>query len=219
LLAVIALIAWRFYGPTDRPEPVEDQATANPKAVFGREFALLTTLLTIVFIGQSSSYYAVTAWLPEILRSRLGVDTFAAGGLATPFQLLGAVGALLVPILTARRVPLRLVAGVFVAWWLTLPLGMLAAPQLALLWACLAGAAQAGNFTILLALIANRAPSIPAARRSLTIVQTIGYSASAIAPTLLGALSTATGGWTIPLLVITGLLAIMGAAILAATGP
>ncbi|ACZ31728.1 major facilitator superfamily MFS_1 [Xylanimonas cellulosilytica DSM 15894] len=185
----------------------------------GRAMAVLTVLLCVAFAGQASSYYAVTAWLPEILQSRLGVDVVAAGGLAAPFQLCAVVGSLGAPIALGRRMPLRAVSLTLVVLWMALPAGMLLAPGATVLWVSLAGIAQGGNFTVIFMLIAQRAPSVAAARRASAVVQTVGYSFAALAPTVLGALRTASGGWTVPLLGVLAALTLMGATMAIATRP
>lgn len=186
---------------------------SDTKAVpLGATFALLTALLCVVYIGQSSSFYAVTAWLPEMLTARLGIDRAAAAGMAMPFQLLASVGALGVPILLSRGLPMRVIAMVFVLFWLTLPIGLLVLPDLALGWIFLSGMAHGGCFTIMLTLLTQRAPSADAARRASTIVLTVGYAAAAVAPTLYGAIFHQTGSWTVPLSLILVVLGVMGTA-------
>jgi len=202
--------------PLAPPHPGSSRLAKPP---LGRAFGILTLLLCIVYIGQSSSYYAVTAWLPEMLNWRLGLDRAAAATVAMPFQLLATVGALAVPIL-ARYLPLRAVAMLLAAFWLTMPLGMLLAPQFAIVWASLAGMGHGGTYTVMLTLLAARAPNPDATRRASAIVLTVGYSAAAVAPTLYGAIFQHTATWTIPLLIILATLVTMSVAVwLAAKAP
>ena len=102
-------------------------------------------------------------------------------------------------------------------FWLVLPIGMLLAPAAALLWISIAGIAQGGNFTVIFMLIAQRAPRVAAARRASAVVQTTGYACAAVAPTIMGALHTATDGWTLPLLSVLAALAVMTATMAVAT--
>lgn len=221
-LAVVAFVAWalairRAADELPTGSPVVGRPSGTPH--LGRAMAVLTVLLCVAFAGQSSSYYAVTAWLPEILHARLGVDGAAAGGLAAPFQLCAVLGSLGAPIALGRRLPLRAVSLVLVALWMALPAGMLLAPGAAVLWVSLAGVAQGGNFTVIFMLVAQRAPSVAAARRASAIVQTVGYAFAALAPTVLGAVHTATGGWTVPLAGVLGVLTLMGVTMALATRP
>jgi CP family cyanate transporter-like MFS transporter len=219
VLAVVALVVWaRAMRTVAAPVRRGGLRRDTGPAQLGRPMAALTALLCVAFAGQASSYYAVTAWLPEILHAQLGVDVAAAGGLAAPFQLCAVAGSLCVPLALSRRVPLRWTSLAMTVCWLVLPAGMLLAPGAALLWIALAGAAQGGNFTVIFTLIAQRAPSVPAARRASAIVQTVGYGCASLAPTLMGAVHTATGGWTVPLTLVLGVLAVMAATMLLATG-
>ena len=202
------------------PIASSSSATPNhPPAVMDRSMTRLTVLLTIALVGQAGSFFAMMAWLPEILHHLIDADLAAGANLSAPFQLFAIFGAFGCPLLLHRGLPLRLVSMLFIALWLALPVGLLLAPGAALVWIALAGAAQGGNFTIIFMLVAGRAPSVAAARRSSAVVQTVGYLFAAVSPSLLGALFTATGGWTVPLWFIIGLLTVMAAALAIATKP
>ena len=183
----------------------------------GKRFGLLTALLCIGFAMQSAAYYAATAWLPTIVHARLGLDPAAAAGMSAPFQLLAVVGALAMPFALSRRARYWAVSIAISAFWLSLPLGLLFAPGQLWIWVILAGIAQGGNYTLIFTLIAHRAPSLAAARRSSAIMQTFAYTCAAIAPTALGALSSATAGWNAPLAAIAAMLAIMAAVMILAS--
>ncbi|WP_402467146.1 MFS transporter [Isoptericola aurantiacus] len=221
VLAVLALVVWvptgrrlarRHAGAPSSPAPAPSAAAAGAQR-------RLVVLLTVAFAGQASGYYAVTAWLPTILADRLGLDHAAAGGAAAPFQLAAVAGALLVPLGLANRLPPRAVAAAMSALWLSLPVGLLLAPEAWWLWVTLSGVAQGGNFTVIFTLVAQRAPSVAAARRASAVVQGAGYACAATAPTVLGAVHEATGGWTVPLVVVLGVLTLMTAALWVAARP
>lgn len=217
IVGLAALAVWRFRWRGTPSVVAPDMPGAEPAVVtktpLGATFAILTALLCIVYIGQSSSYYAITAWLPQILTFRLGIDRAAAAGMAMPFQLLALVGALAVPALLARGLNIRVIAMIFSFCWMSLPLGLLLLPDLALGWILLSGMAHGGCFTVMLTLLTQRAPSPDAARRASTIVLTVGYIAAAIAPTLYGVLFQHTQHWTLPLVITLGVLALMSIAL------
>ncbi|PZR54239.1 MFS transporter [Xylanimonas oleitrophica] len=225
VLAVVATAAWGGAMRSTAPAARLDGAQHGSGAPhLGRPMAVLTAVLCVAFSGQAFAYYAITAWLPEILHSRLGLDLAAAGGAAAPFQLCAVAGSFAVPLALSRRVPARAVSAVVSLCWLSLPTGMLLAPGATGLWVALAGAAQGGSFTLIFTLMAQRAPSVAAARRASAIVQTTGYACASLAPTVLGAVHTAsTGpgsdGWTAPLLLVLGVLTVMGGMMLVATRP
>ena len=192
-------------------------STTRTRDPMGRAFLTLTILLGVGFAGQVAAYYAVTAWLPAILTDRLGVGATAAGGMSMPLQLLGLAGSLGVPLLLGRKLPLKWLVAMVVLAWVALPIGLLLAPHLAVVWILLAGAAQGGNYTLILSLIAQRAPSVAAARRSSAAVQTAGYMCAAATPPLMGIVNDATGSWTIPLYLVLGFLILMAVAMFLAT--
>ncbi len=222
VLAVAAAAAWwrATRGGTGRPVPTTgaaDAASALTSVASRRSARTVTVLLCLSFAVQASSYYAMTAWLPTILGGRLDLPPALAGGVAAPLQLFAVAGAFSVPLALSRRVPTRWIALAITLGWLSLPLGVLAAPQLTLLWAALAGWAQGANFTLHVTLITRRAPTADAARRSWSVVQTAGYASAAVAPTLVGGLAALTGGWTVPLLGVLAALVLMGVSLGVAT--
>ncbi|PFG44241.1 CP family cyanate transporter-like MFS transporter [Isoptericola jiangsuensis] len=227
VLAVLALAAWvpagRGLAAHHRGEAAGRPQGVAPHAEAGRGTGTaqrrLVVLLTVAFAGQASGYYAMTAWLPSILGDQVGLAPAAAGGGAAPFQLAAVAGAFLVPLALARRVPARAVATTLSLLWIALPVGILAAPDLWWLWVCCAGVAQGGNFTVVMTLLAQRSPTVAAARRGSAVVQTAGYGCAAAAPTALGAVHEATGGWAAPLLVVLALLVAMTVALWAASRP
>jgi CP family cyanate transporter-like MFS transporter len=223
VLAVLALGVWV---PAGRDLAGQDAAGTAPRVLpvdthldprQRRAIRRLVVVLSTAFAGQAASYYAITAWLPAILQDRLGIDAAAAGGAAAPFQLCAVAGSLLVPVGLARGLSQRAVSAGIALMWLSLPVGLLVAPDGWLVWVSLAGAAQGGNFTVVFTLVAQRSPSLAAARRASAVVQTAGYGCAALAPTLLGAVHDATGGWTAPIAVVVGLLSVMSVALLTAT--
>lgn len=210
VLTVVALAVWtRVHASADgRPGGVADRAPAAPAAepavhVLRRP---VTWLLCAAFVGQASSYYGVTTWLPTVLHDDAGLGRAAAGAAASLFQVLGVLGSVLAPFALARRVPPRVVVLGVAACWLSLPVGLLLAPGGWAVWATLAGLAQGANFVLLFTVAAAAAGSPADVRRMSATVQTVGYAVAAVTPSVLGALHTATGGWTGPLLAVLGLL-------------
>ncbi|MDR2723207.1 MAG: MFS transporter, partial [Cellulomonadaceae bacterium] len=159
-------------------QPATSAGQATPNAL-GRHMAITTALLVVAFFGQSGAYYAMTAWLPEMLSAKLGLDLAAAGGMSSPFQFMALAGALSVPFALHRGVHAKWVSLALTLLWISMPAGLLIAPHLAVLWLGMAGIAQGGNFTLIFSLVALRSPSVGAARRAATIIQTVGYAIAA----------------------------------------
>jgi CP family cyanate transporter-like MFS transporter len=168
--------------------------------------------LLLAFAGQAFSYYGLTAWLPSLLADEQGLSRAAAGISSSLFQVLAMVGAFAVPALVAWWGRLSLVLLAVTAAWAALPLGLLVAPSLWPLWCCLAGAAQGGGFTIIFIAVVHRSRGTTENRRMSAMVQSGGYVVAATGPLVVGAAHEASGGWTVPLLVVLGALVVMAVA-------
>lgn len=230
LMAVAALVVWlvttRRAGlpratPTDpdRPgavpgRPAPERPDETWTGVLRRP---LTWVLSLAFAGQSFSYYAVTGWLPELLRDLLGVSVTTAGNAAAPFQGLAIAGSVLVPLVLATRAPMRVAAVAMGVLWAALPAGLLLAPQWWLVWVCLSGIAQGGNFVVIFTVAAQRCRTVAQTRRTVAAVQTVGYAVAATAPSVIGAVHAASGGWTAALLVMLASTLTLGVAEVVAT--
>ncbi|UBQ02656.1 CynX/NimT family MFS transporter [Curtobacterium sp. TXMA1] len=173
-------------------------ATAEPVRPARR---LITWGLTLAFGGQAFSYYALTAWIPTLLHDEIGFSAESSGASSSVFQILAVVGALGVPVLATRWRPRAIIA--LVAFlWLAMPLGLLFAPQLWLLWSVLGGAAQGGGITVVFIIVVRIVTSDDDARRMSAFVQGGGYLIGSAGPLVAGSLHGATGAWTAPLLVV-----------------
>lgn len=194
-----------------RPEPgltpaiVLDEAhieSPRPVAAPERTWGSFTALALLVGFGaQTFSYYGMTAWLPALLVDRLGIAAAEAGGAAGVFQICAIVGSLGAPIVAARLGPAVAVAGLW-ACWLSVPLGLLLAPEAWALWVTLGGVAQGGGITVVLTLVAQVARSHRHVRRLSAFVQGGGYAIGATGSIVLGAAYGWTGGWALPLVIV-----------------
>lgn len=231
VLAVVGMTYWLALvrrrlreSPGGQPNSSETGSASAQKAPAARStggrpappFRRVMWLLVIAFSGQSAGYYTTTTWLPSILADSQGLDTAGSGATASLFQVAAIVGALGVPLLAARTrpwIPMAVVA----ALWLSLPLGLLLAPDAYVLWSLTGGVAQGGGFTAIFSIIARMAGNDSEAASGSAFVQTGGYLAATIAPPFAGWLHTATDGWTAPvLLVLAATLAFTTAGLLAA---
>ncbi|WP_427008377.1 CynX/NimT family MFS transporter [Pseudarthrobacter sp. H2] len=183
------------------PEAVPVSDPARPAAKPASRW--ITAGLTAAFAGQAFSYYGVTAWLPTLLADELGMTAAAAGAGSSLFQILAIAGGLGVP-LVARHVSTTTAGLALGALWLTVPLGLLLAPELWWLWSSLGGVAQGGGITLIFIAIIKLARDQASAGRMSAVVQGAGYCFGAAAPTLLGYVHGVTGSWAGPLLIVLG---------------
>lgn len=153
------------------------------------------------FFGiQSIAFYSGLAWLPTILKSG-GASPAAAGALQALNSLVSMVPAFLVPVIAARlRNQVGLLA-VIVATAATGILGLLLAPGVPEPWVVLIGLGQGGALGVGLMLPVLRATGPRSVAALTAMALTVGYSAGALGPWLLGAVHDATGTWKAPMAV------------------
>ena len=129
--------------------------------------------------------------------------------------MLGLVGALSVPAWAARLADQRWLAAATAAGWLIGLVGLWLAPDLYVGWTIVLGIAQGAGLSIAMTLIVLRAAHGPAARELSGMVQTTGYLFGAGGPLLVGAIRDWSGDWTLAMLILVVLSAVM---IVAAVG-
>jgi CP family cyanate transporter-like MFS transporter len=154
---------------------------------------------------QTMLYYAVTTWLPTVLVDRVHASVATGAAAASLFQLVGILGALLVPALIGRwrgQVGLGLVVG---AGWVVLFTGLLGWPAGWVLWVTVGGLAQGAGVALAFTVIVLRAYDEGAARQVSGMAQLVGYGIGATGPLLAGGLYGATGGWGVPLATLAGI--------------
>jgi CP family cyanate transporter-like MFS transporter len=182
--------------------PVGEQQPAAGTSVWRHRVAWAVGLLLAL---QTMLYYAVTTWLPTVLVDRLHASLPTGAAAASLFQLVGILGALLVPVLLHRwrgQVGLGIVVG---AGWVVLFTGLLAWPAGWGLWVTVGGLAQGAGVALSFTVIVLRAHDEGAARQISGMAQFVGYGIGATGPLLVGGLYGATGGWVLPLATMAGL--------------
>jgi CP family cyanate transporter-like MFS transporter len=200
-LAAVAVWGLAFGVRAIRPEAVP---ASSPGRAGGKPASRwITAGLTAGFAGQAFSYYGMTAWLPSLLSDELGMSAAAAGAGSSLFQILAIVGALCVP-LVARFSSTTAVGLTLGLLWLTVPLGLLLAPELWWLWSAFGGVAQGGGITLIFTAVIRVARDQASAGRMSAVVQGAGYCFGAAAPTLLGYVRAVSGSWNGPLLMVLG---------------
>lgn len=211
VLTLAALVFWLGVARRRAGTPAAASAPAEPSTATGALRQARGTAqvrrtgwwLTFAFCGQAFSYYSVTAWLPTLLADTRGLSLAASGASASLFQVAAIAGALGVPLLTARAPEWAPVA-VIGALWIALPVGLLVAPEGYVVWSVVGGIAQGGGFTAIFSIVARIVRTDAEAAGTSARIQGSGYLAATVGPPLMGALNSATGGWTVPLLIVLG---------------
>ncbi len=206
LLAVGGLLYWSWLRGRRSAATVEATAAARSAGTappVSPSVSRIAWLLLLALASQTFAYYALSGWLPTLLSETRGLDPAASGLAASLFQFFSVLGAFGVPAIAARAPGWVAMAFVAVSW-IAMPLGLLLAPEAFVVWSLFGAIGHGGAFTAILSIIAQITGSDREAATVSTRVQTGSYVAAAFGGPVVGALSTATGGWTAPLLLVLG---------------
>ena len=205
VIGVIALVAWSFAA---RRRVSADAGNARPgRARRSLLRSPLAWMVTLFFGLQAFVAYIAMGWLPQVLMDA-GVSRGDAG------LLLGLISVLAVPIsLTVPAIAARQGSQ---TWWIAGlgafgfagVLGLVLAPSASpLLWSVLVGIGMS-VFSLALTVIALRAKTGEETASLSGMAQGFGYLLAALGPFLFGLLHEATGGWTVPLVMVLGVIAV-----------
>ncbi|MDO8187421.1 MFS transporter [Conexibacter sp. JD483] len=211
--AILAAIVWL---PQLKPSPAvaaaeraeaESEAAAAPPHGRPNLWRDRRAWSVTLFMGlQSLIFYTNGAWLPDILQARAGATDSTAGALLALTMGMGIPVGFLTAALASKlddQRPLAFVAALFpAAGWL----GLLLAPDtLTFLWALLLGIGAGVGFALVMALFLLRARDVAHTSALSGMAQSVGYTLAALGPLLIGALHDVTGGWALPLALLSTL--------------
>lgn len=159
-----------------------------------------------VFFGlQATAAYITMGWMPQIFRDA-GVPAGTAGVLLAVTMVMGVPLAFVIPRVAARlshQGPIVLVLGVC---GLAGYAGLYFAPAAgAWAWALLLGVSNCA-FPLALTMVGMRARSGPGVAQLSAFAQSTGYLISIPGPLLVGVLYQQSGGWGLPIALMTGLM-------------
>jgi MFS transporter, CP family, cyanate transporter len=187
-------------------------ATARPARLAVQRYPLAWHVT--IFMGmQSLVYYAALSWLPTMLRDR-GESAAAAGDLLALMGVGNLAVSLVIPVVAQRMrsqlllvLPTAAAVAGGMAGLLWAPLGGAAA------WALILGAGQNAALALAIFFTAARTPDAATAASLSALAQAVGYLLASAGPLEVGLLHSATGGWTVPFLVLfafTGVMLVFG---------
>ncbi|CAM3490032.1 CynX/NimT family MFS transporter [Isoptericola cucumis] len=201
LLAVLGAAVWapRALHPSARVAPVHAAVdAAAARSVWRSPLAWAVT----VFMGtQSMAFYAMNAWMPEILVAS-GRSAAAGGWILALTNMLGIVGSFVAPVLAGRMRRQRAIGLTSVVLIASGLLGLALAPGGAIVWAVLLGLGQGSGIGLALTLMVLRADSAARTSELSGMAQSAGYVLAALGPLGLGFAHDVTGSWTVPLLLL-----------------
>jgi MFS transporter, CP family, cyanate transporter len=206
-------------GGPGRPRPTGHSGGSRaPEAGRASLWRHSLTWQVTLFMGlQSLLYYATASWLPTIFRDR-GASATTAGNLLGVLGIGNLALALITPVLAHRMraqyvlvIPTVLGIAVGMAGAMWAPLGSQVA------WMLILGAAQNAALGLAIYFTMARTPD-PATAASLSaMAQAVGYLLASAGPLEVGLLHSATGSWTLPMVVLLALtIALLAAGLLAA---
>jgi CP family cyanate transporter-like MFS transporter len=162
-------------------------------------------LVAVFFSLQASLAYAYLAWLAPAYQAR-GWSAEAAGALLGGNGLAQLAAALVLPALTDRSIDRRpaLIGAVSCT---VVGAGWLFAFPAFLPWVAstVLGLGLGGGFSLALVVVVDYAAHAGASSGLAAMVFLVGYTAAAAAPVIVGALRDATGGFTVPFLLLAWL--------------
>jgi MFS transporter, CP family, cyanate transporter len=197
---LVALAFWTPQLARKRSEPDTGRAATPWRSLLAWECA--------AFMAMSAcGFYTVLSWYPSVLHS-YGMSETAAGWWLFAYQIVGVLMSLVVPLLLTRVRDQRAVAAVSSLLAMTGYLGLLFAPEFAVVWVLTTGVGAGALFFLALAFFSLRAADPRSSAALSGMGQSIGYLVAAVGPVLFGMLHDLTGGWRAPLAVLAGVAAV-----------
>ncbi|OWA34950.1 MFS transporter [Saccharibacillus sp. O16] len=207
ILSVIGLLVWL---PQLRrnTRAVVSSTPDTPKRSIWR--SPLAWFITVNMGMQSSIYYIMVAWLPNMMHAQ-NLDPVVAGYMLSLFQMLMIPINFIAPIVAAKMKDQRsliimtticYVLGIF---GFLLANGSLPIIILAIVFFSLSGGF---SFSLIMMFFSLRTQSAAEAADISGMAQSVGYLLAGCGPLLYGALHDATGGWNVPYYVMFGIVAV-----------
>jgi CP family cyanate transporter-like MFS transporter len=204
VLALVAALPWLLLLTHDR-HAERGHGDVRVSDVARTRLGLAMALL---FGIQSIHAYVSFGWFAQLYRDA-GFSPTTAGLLVGLLAAVSIPLSLWLPTLAGRREDHRSLLWTVLACYPVAYVGLIVAPHsLAVLWALLVGVGAA-IFPLVLTLIGLRARTASGTAALSGFTQSVGYLIAAAGPFTVGVLYDATGGWTVPLLLMIALVAPM----------
>nr|WP_052477956.1 MFS transporter [Kibdelosporangium sp. MJ126-NF4] len=196
-LALITFAIWTPQALGRQARPVEPPASAT-RTPWRSTLAWQVT----AYMGlQSFGFYIVLSWFPAIMNDN-GISEANSGWLMMLLQVLGVTMSASIPLVANKMRDQRMLATGGSLLSMTGYLGMLLAPDLAVLWAIIVGLASGICFVLALLFFTLRAEDSFGAAALSGMAQSIGYLFATTGPVLFGALHDWTQSWSLPLVIL-----------------
>lgn len=202
-LAVCAVLPWVVLSIRARRQRLVAVGGLQPSArLVGLHRSSVAVAITVTFVVSAVTVYAMFAWLPVLLVEHVGVSELEAGALLALFSIIGLPLGLIVPVLAARMRNVGILIQVGAVCFAVALLGLIVAPQGVVAWVVLAGVGGI-LFPVCLVLINTRTRTEHGSIALSGFSQVWGYAAGALGPLGVAVLRDVTGGWVVPLIVLS----------------
>ncbi|MET8052359.1 MULTISPECIES: CynX/NimT family MFS transporter [unclassified Streptosporangium] len=202
-LAAVAAIPWLALARSEPERRGAGEGTSARALLRSR----LAWAVAAYFGTQSMVAYIMFGFLPKILIDG-GYSSGQAGLVLGVFTAIGIPVSLLVPWVASKFSDQRPVVAAFVVFYVAGFLGLWLAPVgLAWLFASLVGIGM-GSFPLALTMLAMRTRTPEATAALSAFGQSTGYLIAGAGPLVIGFTHESTGGWTLPFLLLLGVVAV-----------
>ncbi|RYG71682.1 MFS transporter [Lentibacillus lipolyticus] len=199
---ILGIIIWVYLSKTDK----EDE-NADMKYVRVRGNRMWTSPLAwqvACFMGlQSFMFYVTISWLPEILHDN-GMAMGTAGWMLSFAQFVGLPASFIVPVAAGKLKSQRIIVLIMGLIALSGYSGLLIGDSFVLMVisTILIGITLSGTFALALAFLGMRARNSRHAAELSGMAQSLGYTLAAVGPMFIGLLYDVTHAWTVPLITL-----------------
>jgi CP family cyanate transporter-like MFS transporter len=209
ILSVISILVWlpQLKAPS-KPAAIASSAGNNHQINIWR--SPLAWQVTLFMGIQSTIFYVLVAWLPEILKDQ-GISSNQSGWFLSILIIASLPFAFIVPVIAGRMSNQRLLVIITTILLLVGTLGLLCSSiHLFSIWVIVLGIGAGFAFGLSMMFFGLRTQSAHQAAELSGMAQSIGYLLAAIGPALIGYLHDATHSWSTPLLTLVGASALLG---------
>lgn len=222
VMVLLGGLVWLAILALPRARPIREAAGAGRKfdlaAFLEIARAREVQLILVMAIGVFFINHGFNNWLPELLMER-GLSPTEAGYLASIPSLIGIIGVLIIPRLATPEWRIRVMGLLFLSTALA-SLLLHAAPGTVLLTGLvLQGVARSSMMTVAILLLME-ARSVPSDRIGVAggLFFTIAEIGGVFGPLAIGIAADISGGFTVPLFLMTGVAAFLFATLIALAG-
>lgn len=209
ILSVISVLFWvpQLKVPA-KPAAVASSAGNNHQVNIWR--SPLAWQVTLFMGIQSTIFYVLVAWLPEILKDQ-GISSSQSGWFLSIMIIASLPLSFIVPVIAGRMRNQRLLVAITTILLLTGTLGLLyGSIHLILFWVIILGIGAGFAFGLSMMFFGLRTRNAHQAAELSGMAQSIGYLLAAMGPALIGYLHDATHSWSVPFLILVGASALLG---------